>query len=128
MFTTSALHDALTALPEAPRPRLQAHDRHNWEQASQAGSDAGDFLHLKSIKRKHAKANNEGAGLSKLTRIESASGPPAGSQTQTVRPVWNEAPPKPQEKRKSAVVPNEKNARPAKRGLFSFLKRYVKGR
>ncbi|GAB7337134.1 hypothetical protein MBLNU457_g2530t1 [Dothideomycetes sp. NU457] len=120
MFTT-ALHDALTALPEAPRPRLQPHDRHNWEQASQAGSDAGDFLHLKSIRRKHAKASSEGAVMPKLARIESA-GPPAGSQSQTVRPVWNETSTKPQEKRKSAVVPNE-NGRPAKRGFFSFFRR-----
>lgn len=123
---TAALHDALTALPEAPRPRLQAHDRHNWEQASQAGSDAGDFLHLKSIRRKHIKANSEGAAPSKLTRIESA-GAHTGTHTQTVRPVWNEPPSKPLEKRESAVVPKD-NSRPAKRGFLSFFRRMVKNR
>jgi len=120
---TSALHDALTSLPEPQRPRLQANDRHNWEQASQAGSDAGDFLHLKSIRRKHAKAGDADVNSPKLERIESAV-PNAAVQTQTVRATRVKSK---EESKPTAAV--DKNAKSTKRsGLFSIFRRMVKSR
>ena len=54
------------------RPKLQPHDRHNWEQASQAGDDARDLLHLNPFRRTKSVKHSE--KVDKLERITSAPG------------------------------------------------------